>query len=366
MHQYTADLANRMARAGHDVHLVTTHHLPRDRYAPGVTIHTPVATADTGLSLDALRPAAIRPAFSILRHLCPDLVHFTGPHLWNPLILRSLRRAGVPTVHTIHDMHPHRGTAYGRLLYPWNAWVRREAGHLLVHGQRYREELLARGMAPSRVTCTLLTHLFVGHARERALVQSPPVVRYEPWALFLGRLEAYKGLDVLVEAARRLDQHQVASQAVASRLAGIVIAGPGKLGNLVRGQVPANVRVCNELVRDEAAIDLFRRCGLVVLPYIEASQSALVAAAYCFRKPVIVTHTGALPEYVVSGETGWVITPGDPGVLADTLRAALGDLARLASMGEAGRAWYERQRQAEGTTIQTLYASLLTAHNSDP
>ena len=28
MHQYTADLANRMAQAGHDVHLVTSSHAP--------------------------------------------------------------------------------------------------------------------------------------------------------------------------------------------------------------------------------------------------------------------------------------------------------------------------------------------------
>ncbi len=32
MHQYTSDLANRMAVAGDEVHLVTTTRVPRDRY----------------------------------------------------------------------------------------------------------------------------------------------------------------------------------------------------------------------------------------------------------------------------------------------------------------------------------------------
>ncbi len=41
MHQYTADPANHMAHVGYDVHLVTTTHARRDRYAPAVTIHTP-------------------------------------------------------------------------------------------------------------------------------------------------------------------------------------------------------------------------------------------------------------------------------------------------------------------------------------
>jgi glycosyltransferase involved in cell wall biosynthesis len=349
MHQYTADLANRMAGAGHDVHLVTTRHAPRDRYGPGVAIHASVATTDSGFSTEAIRhaPSIVRGSLSAIRHVDPDLVHFTGPYLWNPLLLGALRRAGLPTVHSLHDLHPHAGTTYGRLLYLWNGWVRRATGHLLVHGWRYREELLAAGVEPTRVTCTRLTHLFVGHDRQQDLEKSSPAVRYEPWALLIGRLEAYKGLDVLVEAARLLELPD----------AGVVIAGPGRLEGLVRGEIPAGVEIRDHLVGDDEAVDLFRRCGLVVLPYVEASQSALVAAAYFFRKPVIVTRAGALPEYVVDGETGWVIPRGDPQALAAALESALRDLDRLARMGRAGRAWYERQRRAEFDALQQMVAS---------
>jgi glycosyltransferase involved in cell wall biosynthesis len=348
MHQYTADLANRMTRDGHEVHLLTTSRAPLDRYAPGVTAHTPAAIPDTGFSPAALRPRDLRRVLLAGRDLGPDLVHFTGPHLWNPLLLRAFSRAGVPTIHTIHDLHPHAGAAYGRLLYLWNAWVRREAGHLLVHGQRYRQELVAAGVPGSRVTHTPLTHLFLSHDREQALVDSPPEVSYEPWALFIGRLQAYKGLQVLVEAASRLDPRRL----------GIIIAGPGRLPGLSAGELPTGVDLRNRLVEDEEAIDLFRRCGLVVLPYVEASQSALVAAAHFFAKPVIVTRVGALPEYVEHGETGWIIPPGDALALAERLQAALSDPARLARMGQAGNAWYHRQRSAEAITLRQVYAGL--------
>ena len=135
----------------------------------------------------------------------------------------------------------------------------------------------------------------------------------------------------------------------------MVIAGPGRLDRLIKEPLPRNVDLRNHLIGDEEAVDLFSRCGLVVLPYIEASQSALVAAAYFFRKPVVVTSVGALPEYVVDGETGWVIPPNDPYVLAETMRAALGDPARLRRMGEAGRQWYERQRRFEEATLHSMY-----------
>ena len=109
------------------------------------------------------------------------------------------------------------------------------------------------------------------------------------------------------------------------------------------------------LIEDDEAIDLFRRCSLVVLPYVDATQSALIAAAYFFGKPVIVTRTGALPEYVVDGETGWVIEPRNPQALAECLLNAFSDPARLAEMGEAGRAWYRAQRRIEHSTLLAMY-----------
>lgn len=391
MHQYTADVANRMqgregARErggrGHEVHVVTTCHAPLDRYGPEITVHTPVATQDSGFSAGAIRGSVFgaRRVSSILRELQPDVVHFTGPHLWNPLLLGAMSRAGVPTVHDLHDLHPHAGALYGRLLYLWNGWVRRGADHLLVHGDCWGRELEEeRGRGGEGVTCTRLTHLFVGYGKEQALRASPPQVICEPWALFLGRLEAYKGLEVLVEAARRLDGARSSRIGIAGpgeaagrssgigiagpgqaggRSRGIVIAGPGQLAGLVRGEKPANVEVRDRLILDEEAVDLFRHCGLVVLPYVEASQSALVAAAYFFGKPALVTRTGALPEYVVEGETGWVVPPGESQALAEALRVALADPHRLARMGRAGRAWYEEQRQAEGAALRAMYAGL--------
>ena len=348
MHQYTADLANRMAAAGHEVHLVSTRLLPRDRYSPQVTLHTPVTIKNTGFSPAGLAAWALRPILRSLRAIEPDVVHVTGPHLWNPLLLAALRRSGVPTIHTIHDLHPHAGAVYGRLLYLWNGWVQRSADHLLVHGQCFRKELLARGIAPTRVTSTPLTHLFLSYEREHVLDRTPPAVTYEPWALFLGRLEVYKGLNVLVQAA------DLAAAAGENKVQ-VLIAGPGQPEELLPAPIPPTVQVRAGLIHDDEAVDLIGRCGLVVLPYIEASQSALVAAAYAFCKPVVVTAVGALPEYVIQGETGWVLPPNDPDSLATILQNALDDPERLAQMGTAGRAWYDSHRAAEQATLSAMY-----------
>ena len=133
MHQYTADLANRLALAGHEVHLVTTRGLPTDRYAPTVRIHTPLTSTNTGFSPEGLRLSALRNSQSAIRDSEPDLVHFTGVHLWNVPLVANLRRHGVPVVHTLHDLDPHHGRQFGRLIRMWNELLFR-SGHSLKLG----------------------------------------------------------------------------------------------------------------------------------------------------------------------------------------------------------------------------------------
>jgi glycosyltransferase involved in cell wall biosynthesis len=375
MHQYTSDYANRMAAAGHDVHLVTTTRYPADRYSPDVTVHTPIATTNTGFSIESLDLVAFRRLQSTVFNLQPatpnpqpstpnsppDLVHFTGPHLWNPLLLRSLRRAGIPTVHTIHDLDPHSGTGYGRLLHLWNALILRRADHILVHGERYRDRLLAQGLPSDRVTHLPLLHLFLGHDPQPATFNSQPSTLNSQlptpdsrFVLFFGRLERYKGIDTLIAAWPILTSNlepATFSPQPSTRNPSLLLAGPGTPPT----SLPPGVDLRNRLIEDDEAIDLFHRCALLVLPYRDATQSAMIGAAYFFGKPVIVTRTGALPEYVVEGETGWVVPPGDPEALAGCLTHALSDPARLVRMGQAGRTWYNRRREAEWEALQTMY-----------
>jgi glycosyltransferase involved in cell wall biosynthesis len=351
MHQYTADLANRMVRAGHDVSLVTTRHYPRDRYLPQVRVRTPVETKDTGFSADALRFSGARDTKAEIGALLPDVVHITGPHAWNVTVLWMLRQATIPVVHSLHDLEPHSGSPYGRLLHLWNQGIIRQVNQILVHGQCYRQQLLEAGLAPEGVTYTPLLHLSLGAAWLEGLEALAADVHHEPWGLFFGRLERYKGVDHLLSAAATLDGQPPGTRR-------LVLAGPGELDTLWPRPLPAGVEVRSGLVGDDETVDLFCRCGLAVLPYRDATQSAIIAHAYYFHKPVIVTRTGALPEYVVEGETGWVIPPGDPEALADALKDALSDPARLARMGEAGRAWYDRERKAEEMALQQMYARL--------
>jgi glycosyltransferase involved in cell wall biosynthesis len=355
MHQYTADLANRLAGDScYDVHLVTTSTLVRDRYSPEVSIHTPITTRGTGFTTEGLDVSAGRQALGAVLDLArnagqPAAVHFTGVHLWNPVLVRELRRQGVPVIHTLHDLDPHVGVRFGELIRLWNQGVLRWSSHILVHGEVYRQRLLVKGLPAHRISATPLLHLFLSHdTLELAQGSSALEIVHEPWALFFGRLERYKGVAYLLEAGEALaHQHRT--------LPFLTVAGPGSLPEEWVDRVPPQIEVFNRQIDDQEAIDLFRRCGLVVLPYVDASQSALVSAAYFFEKPVIVTRVGALPEYVEPGHTGWVVPPGDAQALAGCLGKALSDPGRLVEMGQAGRTWYDQQRGRERDILHAMY-----------
>ncbi len=312
-------------------------------------MHTPVNFNDTGFSREGLRLQGMSAVKALIVGLQPEVVHFSGPHLWNIPLVQALTKAHIPVIHTLHDFDPHSGVRHRSLIRLWNQFIIRSAQHILVHGATYRERLLRMNVAPERVTFTPLLHLFMSPACQKSLTtQSAIGTQYQPWALFFGRLEGYKGVDHLLTAGAMMNGANTGRPR-------IVLAGPGDLSAVWAGPLPPNVEMRNHLIGDEEAIDLFRHCGLVVLPYLDATQSALVAAAYYFRKPVVVTRTGALPEYVEDDETGRVVEPGHPASLARCLEEMLADPVRLAQMGAAGRIWYDAYREIELATLLEMY-----------
>jgi glycosyltransferase involved in cell wall biosynthesis len=189
-----------------------------------------------------------------------------------------------------------------------------------------------------------LTHTFLSATADAKLMKAPPERTWEPWVLFFGRVERYKGIDVLLAAAQQ--QH--------GDLPSVVVAGRSNS----RLAVPPGVVHLNHHIDDPLGWELFCRCRAVVLPYVGATQSALPAAAYAFGKPVIVSDSGALAESVIPGQTGWVTPAGDVAALAATLTDVRErQPAELAEMGDAGRAWRQAARLAEQRRLGDMYAA---------
>jgi glycosyltransferase involved in cell wall biosynthesis len=105
-----------------------------------------------------------------------------------------------------------------------------------------------------------------------------------------------------------------------------------------------------------------QRAGLVVVPYLEATQSAVIATAYAFARPVIASDVGGLREMVIQGKTGLLVPPNDSSALAKAIETLARDGRRLSRMGRHARALAEKTWAWDKIAAQhiSLYRGVLS------
>ena len=138
--------------------------------------------------------------------------------------------------------------------------------------------------------------------------------------LFFGRIEYYKGLDLLIDALSQiknsnwfLDICGSATQVGDS----YVYALASKLGN----KVNLNLKYLSDNEIDNA----FERSDLVVLPYRKSfiAQSVVMTEAVLHDKPVIVGSTSENSVDVIKYQLGWIFDCESVSSLAATIDMAL-------------------------------------------
>ncbi|MCU1378812.1 MAG: glycosyl transferase group 1 [Acidimicrobiales bacterium] len=263
----------------------------------------------------------------LVRRVRPDVVHLQQGHFWFNLALPFLGR--VPLVVTVHDAEPHLGDRGASKTPPRLMQLAfRRADRLIVHSERARALVMrTTGISPDRIDVIPLVVPLVETSAgdDHDHTDDPGTV------LFFGRIWPYKGLDVLIGA----------EPLVSARVPGhrFVVAGEGEPFDRYRALManPERFTVINRYVPADEQAALFRESAVVVLPYLEASQSGVVPIACAFGKPVVVTDVGGLPEVVEDGVTGFVVAPGDETALADAIVRVLSDDDLRRRLGDNAR-----------------------------
>ena len=78
--------------------------------------------------------------------------------------------------------------------------------------------------------------------------------------------------------------------------------------------------------------DQFQRAVIAVLPYLDATQSGVAAAAVANGRPMVASATGGLVDVVREGREGLLVPPGDSRALAAALSRVLLDDALRAQL----------------------------------
>lgn len=274
--------------------------------------------ASTGFSASAFL------RFSQLAKNC-DVVHYHFP--WPFMdIVHFLTRAKKPTVVTYHS-DIIRQKHLLKLYRPIKNLFLSSVDHIVATSPNY--------LATSDVLQKFshkVTVIPIGLDKLTYPIPSPDRLEYwrkklgERFFLFVGVLRYYKGLHILIEAAKEADWQ-------------VVIVGAGPIEQELAAQVESlgisNVLFLGQLP-EEDKVALLTLCYAVVFPSHLRSEafgiSLLEGAMY--GKPMISSEIGTGTTYInIHNQTGLVVAPGEPGALKDAMQTLWDDPAMAQEMG---------------------------------
>ena len=227
------------------------------------------------------------------------------PHIWGWPLQRALRRAGIRTALMVHDAEPHPGEK--RPIF--DNLVRREihgSDRIVTLSDHVADRLIALGDGRS----DRISRLFHPIMKFDGNVKTISAGRRR--LLFFGRILPYKGVPLLLEAFALLNRDSTDYT--------LRIVGRGHIAAPAALLDQRGLTIDEGWVAPEAIGGIFSNADAVILPYIEASQSGVIAAAYGAGLPVVSTQVGGLKEQVINGETGILAETTAPALAAAIIR----------------------------------------------
>jgi glycosyltransferase involved in cell wall biosynthesis len=270
----------------------------------------PCGVSKIGGIFASINPMAHWKIVSALRRADADVVHVLAGegYLWAISLVVAARLTGTPVVVTLHDPDPHPGSIYERL----NAIVRRPVlaltGTVHLFSSRHLER--AKQMAPG-AQFVVTPH---GSLAGQFLRHRKCGVKREELVLFFGRIQQYKGIDILLRAMPMLP--------ATTRVA---IAGPGTLELGDKQLIDAlgeRVELHNKYLDDTEVAALMQRASVVALPYRHVTQSSVPAIAAAFGCRLVASALGHFLEEIPQ-LGGVVVEPEDAHALAAALAEAM-------------------------------------------
>lgn len=322
-----ADVAAVLCARGHELGVVLPQRGPAVEpfERTGATIH----------ELDLASPRHIRTIVgmaSLLRRYDLLYSHTSAPsEVTGSLAARLARRPQVVHRHSYVDLPP---GSVPRLAY--RAALR---GRLIVAvAEHARAELLALGISPEAV-------LVVPNGTAIAPDPPPPPSEERLRIGLLGRLDAQKGADVLIGAARlaRIEPTPVWT----------VAGGPGPDAGYERQLRAAAAVVGVEMPgAADPAIDYLASLDVVVVPSRRyEGQPLVVLEALALGRPIVASDLAGLREILGDG-AGILVPPEDPPALARALESLAADPRLRARLAQRGRALAQERYDVRSTAAR--------------
>jgi glycosyltransferase involved in cell wall biosynthesis len=161
-------------------------------------------------------------------------------------------------------------------------------------------------------------------------------------------VEPKKGLRFLLEAVARLERE------VGKPVCQLLIVGEGPAEKSLRAlseQLGIASHVVFSGMRREIP-QLLSMMDIFVLPSLYEGFGIAILEAMAAGKPVVASTVGGIQEFVVSGESGLLVPPGDSVALAGAIRQLLAQPEQAKAMGRRGQEHVRKHYSIESVVRQ--------------
>jgi glycosyltransferase involved in cell wall biosynthesis len=121
----------------------------------------------------------------------------------------------------------------------------------------------------------------------------PTPSEFKDYALIIGRIQEYKGIDNFLQSWKKRTEFRAGK---------LIIAGEGKLSKKFMSEIEQqdDILLINRWLSDSEFEYLIANSMVLVLPYLEASQSGIIPIGQRYQIPILLTNVGGLIEQVYS------------------------------------------------------------------
>jgi glycosyltransferase involved in cell wall biosynthesis len=266
--------------------------------APSCDWREPTYASPAGFAAQWLQgPMAAGRIDRQLAAISPDIAICAMPALLDRRMTAALKRRKIPYAVIVHDAAGHPGETLKFWLLGQTRLLR--GATTLFALSEHVETMLRTQNLPANIIKLWHPPFTFG---EPAL---PPLAHGgRPRLLFFGRLLPYKGLDLLADALAALGDNLPYD---------IAICGDGPNSHeLDRLKSTPHVTVDHRWIPESELPHLIAWSDAIVLPYREASQSGVAAAAIAQGRYILATNVGGLPEQLAHTQNATLCNPTAP------------------------------------------------------
>lgn len=311
-------------------------------------------------------------AKDLMRRFRPDVVHIHDHYPLCRALAQEAHRRHIPLVATNHflpdNLSPYLpGWPYFAPLYRWVLWrwmvdvyrladivtVQSASAAVILRGQGLRQPM-------PTISCGVNTQRFapLADVDREAVRMRLGLPLGKTLALFVGRLDREKRLDVLLRGLARIQRTDIH----------LAIAGQGAAAQELRDLtqrlgLEARVHFLGRVPDNDLPL-LLNCVDIFAMPSEAELLSIATLEAMASGKPILAARAQALPELVTDEKNGLLFCPGDVQDAACALERLAGQPERWAALGAASRQRAEQHSHTEMLrSYEYLYGSMQAQSN---